>query len=101
MKYLCETPYNLMEECRKVYCNLKDDIIDMIENYEEGDDPTSLAIDVYTFVDATQHIEDVMYSIETNKYNNFIMINEDQYDAITFYGRNSVPKELFVEIVEA
>lgn len=85
MRYLCSNVAKLMEVCRKTHTRLKDDIIEIVETYDAAEDPTLFAIDIHELVEVI----------------NDVVITEKQYESITYYGRKSIPKDLFEEVVVA
>lgn len=101
MKFLCSNTAKLMEVCRQKHTMLKDDIIDAIDTNDGSDDPMMCAIDIHQLVEAINDIENIMFAIYRNGFRcQHIIITEKQYESITYYGRKSIPQDLFDEVIE-
>lgn len=101
MKFLCSNTAKLMEVCRQKHTMLKDDIIDEIDTNDGSDDPMMYAIDIHQLVEAINDIENIMFAIYKNGFRcQHIVITEKQYESITYYGRKSIPQDLFDEVIE-
>nr|DAX47303.1 MAG TPA: hypothetical protein [Caudoviricetes sp.] len=101
MKFLCSNTAKLMEVCRQKHTMLKDDLIDAIDTNDGSDDPMMFAIDIHQLVEAINDIESIMFAIYKNGFGGqHIIITEKQYESITYYGRKSIPQDLFDEVIE-
>ena len=80
---------------------LKDDILDEIGTIDQTEDPIMFATDIHQLVEAINDIENIMFAIYRNGFRcQHIVITEKQYESITYYGRKSIPQDLFDEVIE-
>ena len=101
MKFLCSNTAKLMEVCREKHTMLKDDILDEIGTIDQTEDPIMFATDIHQLVEAINDIENIMFAIYRNGFRcQHIVITEKQYESITYYGRKSIPQDLFDEVIE-
>ena len=101
MKFLCSNTAKLMEVCRQKHIMLKDSIIESVGTNDSLEDPIMFAIDTHQLVEAINDIENIMFAIYKNGFRcQHIVITEKQYESITYYGRKSIPQDLFDEVIE-